>query len=132
MLNRTSYDSAATDNIALTWDPAYSTVGGELPFVELPKFQIHGNTPPTTFVRTQLEVTAAGKLNVSFGDIQGLALWLDGKPTPLSSQQTLDLAAGVHTLTLSIDHSLRKQAPLRVELTDGPQVTGKAEWVSGK
>ncbi|MFO0906386.1 MAG: PVC-type heme-binding CxxCH protein [Pirellulales bacterium] len=131
LLNRTSYDSAATDNPVLEWAPSYSLVSGDLPTGDLPKYQIHGNTPPTTFVRTQLEAAAAGKVSLQFGDVQGLALWLDGKPTPLATTLTLELKPGVHTLTISIDQSVRK-APVRVELVDAPQATGKAEWVTGK
>ncbi len=132
-LNRTSYDTAASDNPALTWEPAYSRIGGDLPFTDLPTFQIHGNTPPATFVRTQLEATTAGRLEVRLNDTAGLSLWLDGKPTPVANPLILELAPGPHTLTVAIDHSARK-APLRLELPDSPSenATGKAEWIGGK
>jgi putative heme-binding domain-containing protein len=134
-LNRTSYDTAASDNPALTWEPAYSRIGGDLPFADLPSFQIHGNTPPATFVRTQLEATTAGRVEVRLNDTAGLSLWLDGKPTPVANPLTLELAPGPHTLTLAIDHSLRK-SPIKLELPDNPADgtagTGKAEWIGGK
>ncbi len=132
-LNRTSYDTAASDNPALTWEPAYSRIGGDLPFADLPTFQIHGNTPPVTFVRTQLEATTAGRVEVRLNATAGLSLWLDGKPTPVAKPLILELAPGPHTLTVAVDHSARK-APLRLELPDSPSetVTGKAEWIGGK
>jgi putative heme-binding domain-containing protein len=158
-LNRTSYDTAASDNPALTWEPAYSRIGGDLPFADLPAFQIHGNTPPATFLRTQLEATTGGRVEVRINDTAGLSLWLDGKPTPVANPLWLELAPGPHTLTVAIDHSLRK-SPLRLELPDNPagavgvdagsnpggkvggnsggkatnppSAPGKAEWVGGK
>ncbi|MFM7070509.1 MAG: PVC-type heme-binding CxxCH protein [Planctomycetota bacterium] len=134
-LNRTSYDTAASDNPALTWEAAYSRVGGDLPFADLPTFQIHGNTPPATFVRTQLEATAGGRVEVRINDTAGLSLWLDGKPTPVANPLKLDLEPGPHTVTVAIDHSQRK-SPLRLELADAPaenpSSSGKAEWIGGK
>ncbi len=134
-LNRTSYDTAASDNPALTWESAYSRVGGDLPFADLPAFQIHGNTPPATFVRTQLEATTAGRVEVRLNDTAGLSLWLDGKPTPVANPLLLELAPGPHTVTVAIDHSQRK-SPLRLELADppadNPATSGKAEWIGGK
>lgn len=130
-LNRTSFDTAATDHASLTWEPAYGQVSGDLPFDDLPKYQIHANTPPTTFLRTQLEATTPGRIELRFADAQGLSLWLDGKPTPLSTPLILELSSGIHTLTLAVDHAARKPF-VRLELLDGPQVTGKADWVSGK
>lgn len=131
LLNRTSYDSAAHEHPALNWQPVYATVGGELPLADLPRFQIHGNVPPATFVRTQLEVTAAGPIELRFGDPTGLALWLDGKPTPLTAQRTSELSVGIHTLVLAIDHSARQQG-VRIELVESPSGSGKAEWIGGK
>jgi putative heme-binding domain-containing protein len=130
-LNRTSFDTAASDHPALAWEPLYGRVSGDVPVNDLPRFQIHANVPPTTFLRTQLEVTTGGNVPMRFADAQGIAVWLDGKPTPVESLASISLQPGVHTLTLAVDLSTR-QTPVRLEIVDGEAGAGKAEWVTGK
>ena len=63
-----------------------------------------------------LHVRQEQPLTLKFGDVAGLTLWLDGKPTPLdnSGDLTLVFPAGAHTLTLAIDQNARPQ-PVRLE-----------------
>jgi putative heme-binding domain-containing protein len=128
-LNRTSYDIAATDDPALTWESAYSRVGGDLPLEQLPQLKPHRETPQTSFVYFELEVSTAGAIGFQFNSVDGLSLWLDSKPTPLTGDVTLQLDRGRHRVTLAIDRETR-QMPLRIELVN---VAGsEAQLVSGK
>ncbi len=77
-LNRTSYDTAATADPALTWTPAYSRVAGDLPVEELPRFVVHRELPPASFVRCEVEVVAPGVVRLAFNGTVGLSLWVDG------------------------------------------------------
>jgi putative heme-binding domain-containing protein len=131
-LNRTSFDSAASSDPEFTWEPAYSTVGGELPLDGLAKFIPHRDvTPPTSFLRFEIEATAAGPIELKLNSTAGLTAWLDGKPAQAATSWKLDLAQGRHTVTLAINRDARP-APLRIELADVPGSPARAELVTGK
>ncbi len=130
-LNRTSFDIAATDDAALSWEPAYSLVSGQLPLAGLPHLKPHRETPPTSFVRCQIEVTTPGEVMISFNSSANLEFWLDSKPTPLREKMKLSLSTGRHTLTFAIDRDHRSD-PLRLTLADVPGSAAQAQWVSGK
>ncbi|MGE0759707.1 MAG: sorbosone dehydrogenase, partial [Pirellulaceae bacterium] len=127
-LNRTSHDTAATNDPALNWQSVYSRVSGELPLGGLPRFRPHATTDPTSFVRCAFEVTTPGKLRLRLNDIEGLSAWLDGKPMAVESEVAWELGRGTHTLTIDINHA-RRQAPLHVELLPSE---AQAQIVSGK
>ena len=131
-LNRTSHDTAAGDDPALTWEPAYSRVDGTLPVDDsLHPFVIHRGHPPVSFVRFELNVTSAGEVGIEFGETTGLALWVDGKPTELSPSLSLPLQQGQHKLTISIDRNQRK-SPMKIALPEVAESTARVEIVSGK
>ena len=52
-----------------------------------------------SFVRTQIEVTTAGTVQLRLGNVAGLHLWVDGNPVPLQEVTLLKLETGVHNLT---------------------------------
>ncbi|MDX1944182.1 MAG: HEAT repeat domain-containing protein [Pirellulaceae bacterium] len=130
-LNRTSFDTAASDDGDLVWASAYSRVAGDLPLADLPTLKPHANLDPTTFVRFEVEVTQPGPVQLLVGPATGLALWLDGKPTPLADATTLDLATGKHRFTLAINRQLRSDS-LRVELADVQDSPARVQVVGGK
>ncbi|MCB9941758.1 MAG: c-type cytochrome [Planctomycetaceae bacterium] len=130
-LNRTSYDIAATDDPALTWESAYSRVGGDLPLDGLPQVKPHRETPQTSFVRFDLEVSTPGAIRLQINSIDGLSLWVDSKPTPLQGDVKLELDRGSHRINFAIDRETREM-PLRVELVGVPGSEAQAQLVSGK
>ena len=130
-LNRTSYDTAASDDAALTWLPVYSQVSGQLPVKALPSLVIHRDNDPVGFTRFALDVTTADKVRLLFADVKGLTLWVDGKPTTIANSLDLDLSRGLHILTLAVNQKQRT-APLRVQLTDAPGSKAQAQIVGGK
>ncbi|HRX81771.1 MAG TPA: c-type cytochrome, partial [Pirellulaceae bacterium] len=130
-LNRTSYDIAATDDPALTWESAYSRVGGDLPLDGLPQLKPHRETPQTSFVRFDLEVSTPGAIRLQINSIDGLSLWVDSKPTPLQGDVKLELDRGSHRINFAIDRETREM-PLRVELVGVPGSEAQAQLVSGK
>lgn len=114
------------------WSPAYSRVNGDLPLDGLPTFKPHANLEPTTFLRFDVEVSTPGRINiVSCSGLPGLALWLDGKPTPLTEQTSLDLSTGRHRLTLAVNRTTHTQ-PLRIELADVAGSPAQVQIVGGK
>jgi hypothetical protein len=128
-LNRTSFDTAAGDDPDFVWTPAYSRVAGDLPLDGLPTYKPHANLEPTTFVRFDLDVTTPGKARlIMAGGASGLALWVGGKPTPLTDETVLDLSTGRHRLVLAVNRT-EHTAPLRVEVVEAGAVV---QVVGGK
>jgi putative heme-binding domain-containing protein len=130
-LNRTSFDTAATDDPALTWIPAYSRVAGDLPIGELPQLKPHNETPQTSFVRFEIEVTTGGALQFTFGTADGLSFWVDAKPTPIQDSMAIHLDKGRHRFTLAIDREARS-APLRIDVSEAENAKAQFQIVSGK
>ncbi|MEX2174415.1 MAG: PVC-type heme-binding CxxCH protein [Pirellulaceae bacterium] len=121
-LNRTSFDTAAGDDPDFAWTSAYSRVAGDLPLEGLATYKPHANLEPTTFVRFEVDVTTPDKAKLLIeGGASGLALWLDGKPTPLTDETVVDLTTGKHRLTLAVNRTERT-APLRVEVVEAGAV----------
>ncbi|MCC9607332.1 HEAT repeat domain-containing protein [Blastopirellula sp. JC732] len=129
-LNRTSSDTASTDDAALTWSSRYSKVDGSLPLDELPQIQPHSISPHLSFVRFNLNVAKAGKITIDFGDVTGLKLWDGQSPTPIEKKMTFDWPQGEKRITLEIDRDARK-TPLKVEVIEA-ESTGRAEPIGGK
>jgi putative heme-binding domain-containing protein len=133
-LNRTSHDSAANaDDPAFSWEPAYSRVSGDLPIDELALFTPHRDLDPVSFARCEIEVSTAGRIGLDFGDVQGLSLWIDGKPTKLTPRrmEVFDLPVGRHQFTIAVNRQAHT-SPLRLELADVENSPAKAEFVTGK
>jgi len=130
-LNRSSFATVASDDPRLTWSNVYSLVSGDLPPAELPRQQPHKTTPPTSFVRFQLQVTQAGTLKLLLNDPAGLMMWVDGKALNPASELSLDLATGLHTVTVGVTLEQRA-ADLRIQLDDSASSTGQATLIGGK
>ncbi len=125
-LNRTSFDTAATDDPKLIWHPTYAFISGELSLNDLPTLKPHRETPPTTFLRCRLDVAETGVLQIGVNDPRGVQLWVDGKPTPLESTIRLPLSAGRHRFTIAVDRSLRNDT---WQLRLSPDSASRARWV---
>jgi putative heme-binding domain-containing protein len=130
LLQRTSFASAAGNDPALTWAPAYSKVSGELPLEAVPSL-FHKETKPVGFVRCQLDVTTGGKVKLLLNAVAGNMLWVDVVPVEVKEQVVVDLAPGVHTLTFAVPLDDRHKA-LRCELDDAPGSAARARIVGGK
>ncbi len=101
-LNRTSTDTAASDDPAMNWRPVTSYVNGKLPLSELDRFQQHRQTPPTSFVRFLVDMPSKGIAEISV-PTTGIEAWVDTKPTPAIDLKQLELDAGEHVIVLGID-----------------------------
>jgi putative heme-binding domain-containing protein len=130
-LNRTSYDSAASDEPVFEWTSAYSRVAGDLPLAGLPEYVVHRDNDPVTFLRAELDVTTPGRAMLVTPDIAGLTLWIDGKPALIADHLPLDLTAGRHTLTFAVNRKQR-QSPLAVSIEDVKGSPAQLQIVGGK
>ncbi|OYW18029.1 MAG: hypothetical protein B7Z55_11430, partial [Planctomycetales bacterium 12-60-4] len=118
-LTRTSDAQLMADDTGLAWSPVYTTVAGNLPMPGLPTFgtnvKIVQSERLVAFVRTDLQVTTAGKVTLRWNDPAALQLWIDRKPVDPAAEMTLDLSPGLHPIAVAIDLRQRK-TPLRLEL----------------
>lgn len=130
-LRRTNSSAVASEHEAWVWNPAYTTVAGELPLDDLPAIQIHQGVPPMSYVRCQIDVAQGGPVLLQFNDAAGLQCWLDGVNFDAAKQVQLEVQPGVRTLAIAIDRRARK-TPLRVELADVEGSPSQAQMVTGK
>ncbi len=127
-LNRTSFDIAATDDPALTWQAAFSRVSGDLPITALPQLKPHRETDQTTFLKCRVEVTTGGRMELRFNDTQAMECWLDGKPTPVANPLVVDWKPGTHTVTLAVSRDKRTK-PVRLQLKDVAGSKAQADFL---
>jgi hypothetical protein len=123
-LNRTSTDTAASNDPAMQWRSVTSKVNGDLPLSELNLFKQHRQTPPTSFVRFVVNMPADGIAKIELPP-EGIEAWVDTKPTPVWDLAELKLDSGEYTIVLALDRT--KQADsLRVVLT-GDAIEGSSK-----
>jgi putative heme-binding domain-containing protein len=134
LLLTTSLASAAGNDQALTWGPAYSKVSGTLPLDAVPRFKYLDQNKEQKvlgFVRCQLDASTGGKVKLLLNSAKGLTLWVDKVPVEAKEEMVLDLAAGVHTLTFAVDLNRRREG-LRCELKDVSGSKARVRIVGGK
>ncbi len=131
----TGYGSS--DSAALTWLPAYTEVSGLLPLSDLPVITLNGpkgsgaEVGRTAFARCQVEATTPGRVRLSLNSALGLSVWVDGTSVEPRETIDLDLAAGLHTLTLAVNLGARTVG-LRCALDDLPDSPARARVIGGK
>ncbi len=102
-----------------TFLPAYSLVAGGLPLAELPVVEWDGKKK-YNLVRFDLEVLTPGKVNLDFNATVGVTAWADQKSIPLAeSAGSVDLAKGMHQITLAIDRDKFREKAIQVSLPEG-------------
>ncbi|MEZ6065061.1 MAG: HEAT repeat domain-containing protein [Planctomycetaceae bacterium] len=118
-LRRTSYGRATSDDSAFQWSRAFSRVDGSLPVGELPEVAVRNRVAEgsrgVSFVRTEINVDRAGAGVLKLTNPTGLQVWLNGEPLEVKDRIPVDLPAGRHRLTISLDRSATGDA-LKVEL----------------
>jgi hypothetical protein len=112
-LNRTSFSQVAANNPGFTWSARYSTVSGALPVNVIPAMKVRD--VPVGFAKCEINVTTPGKIGFRLNSIAGTEVRIDGVPVEAKSEFTSELAAGLHTITFTIDTAKRAE-PLLLEL----------------
>jgi putative heme-binding domain-containing protein len=107
-LNRTSTDTAASDDPAMQWRPLTTRVDGTIAPSELDQFQQHRETPPTSFLRFTISMQDNGEARIEL-PTAGIEAWVDAKPTPIWDLAALALSSGKHTIVLAIDRTVQTE-----------------------
>lgn len=104
------------------WQMALSQVNGELPLAELPAAQRMYPWFPK-IVQFGLKLDSAGKVKLGFSTVKGIVVAVDGTELKeLNAEQTLDLAAGTHRVSVLVTRDAGEMAAFRVEILDGTAV----------
>lgn len=134
-LYRTSDTQVISDDRGVQWVPVYSTVGGGLPPRDVLDFTMKERLGEAArkvgFVRSGLTVTTAGSIGLQIADVEGLQMWIDGKPVPVQPRMELPLEVGDHRITFSVNLLTRK-SPVRLELVDVAGSPAQAQFTGGK
>lgn len=102
----------------LTWGPAYSTVGGELPLAELPLLNHrYWHNKGYSAARFSLTAAQAGKVNLTLGVTEGLDIWVNGELIPKDQLGAVELPQGDSTVTILVRHDTAT-APLRAQVQE--------------
>jgi putative heme-binding domain-containing protein len=110
----------------LAWATSYARVSGQLSLSEVADVK-----QQRALVRCQLDVTAAGKLQLDLNDGHGLKLWVGGLATEVKRHVLLDLPRGMHAFDFLVDLRQRKQ-DLRCELAIPAGSTAQAVFIAGR
>ena len=104
---------AIGETAGLPWLPRFSTVAGELPLED---------TGRAGWVRFEVEAIKPGRFHLVFNNATGLRVFLG--PEPLGSPE-VDLPAGRHVFTISVDPTEREGAGLQCRIDPAPGSTGE-------
>ncbi len=110
------------------WTPAYAKVDGSLPLDEI-------KSPPgkPLYLRAEIEASTAGPVELVLDSAQGVTLWANDEPVPLTgSSTTLSLSPGREKVTFAIDPSKRESRLLRVEIKKPPGSEAEFTVVGGR
>ena len=116
------------DSDASAWVPAYGLSTGEIPVDEFTRLA----ESRVLYLRGEVEVSAPGAIDVSLSSPHGVNIWFDDKEATPAPRLAWDATAGKHTITIRIDTTAAKFAPVSVTL--GKAVGSRAEFtvVGGK
>ncbi len=111
------------------WDVVYAKVDGSLPLEEAGA----KGGDKVVYVQGELDVSAAGLVEVKVDRPEGLTFWIDLKPAPPGrASESVSLTAGRHSVTLRVDTTARRPATITVELIKPSGSTAEFTVVGGR
>ena len=111
------------------WDVVYAKVDGSLPLEEAGA----KGGDKVVYLQGELDVSAAGLVEVKLDRPEGLTFWIDEKPAPPGkTSESISLAAGRHSVTLRVDTTARLPATIKIELIKPPGSTAEFTVVGGR
>jgi len=129
LLNRTGIDSASRDAEEFQWNKHYATVQGSIPTKDLPGISPHTADNRFSFLRSNIVVTQPGEITFKIRNADGILLWINGKPTPLTSGiATIKLSNGTHRVVIGIQQSIRKTEDIRINAMPALESTLQFQW----
>ena len=124
--------TAVVADPALAWKPAYARVSGTLADEDVPTVVTLNDAPKIGLARCQVEVSTPGPVRLKLPKAPGLKVWVDGNRIETAETIDVDLATGLHTVTLLVDKDTPNPGGLRLELQDLSGSPARAQMVLGK
>src|SRR5690606_8197941 len=110
----------------------YSTVSGALPIEELPVLEF-GSGERLSFVQFELEVLAAGKVELLFNDPAGIDIWADSNTLTLDGEVAVaDLSPGIHQIVVALDRKILPEGKLQIQVQEAATAPAQFRLVMGK
>ncbi|MEZ5387071.1 MAG: hypothetical protein R3F13_16305 [Prosthecobacter sp.] len=104
------------------WQIMFSKVSGELPLADLPPAQRMYPWFPK-IAQFGLKLDNEGKVKLGFSSVDGIVVAVDdAELKELSTEQTLDLPAGTHRISILVTRDAGELEVFRVEILDGAAV----------
>lgn len=104
------------------WQVMFSQVNGDLPLADLPPAQKMYPWFPK-IAQFGLKLDNAGQVKLGFSAVNGIVVAVDDNELKeLSPEQTLDLAAGTHRISVLVTRDAGDLKAFRVEILDGAAV----------
>ena len=98
---------------------------------ELPIFKLRQGVDDMSFLQTTLRVTNGGSIGIVTNGLEGIDVWIDGKPIATESLQSLVFENGDHVLTFGLNRVARNK-PLLVKARISKSSSAQAQWLLGK
>jgi putative heme-binding domain-containing protein len=112
------------------WATVYARVSGTLALHEAAAAAGGGKV---FYVRGDVDVTAAGAIQVSPRDPVGIRFWVDNLAAPLGTGEfTTNVTPGRHAITVRVDRETRKKPELRIEVDRPANSLAEFTVVGGK
>lgn len=109
------------------WQPAYGTVGGNLPLDELRA----GASPTVLILQGEVNVSAEGPVRVAVKSSEKVQTWVGSEALEGRDQAEVTLPVGRHALTFRVEVSDREKPTLSVELSVPDGASTNFEVVGG-
>ena len=128
---RSSFNTIAIGHADLQWKPAYAKVSGEIELSELPIFKLRQGVDDMSFLQTTLRVSNSGSIGIVTNGLDGIDVWIDGKPIASENLELVDFENGDHILTFGLNRVSRAK-PLIGKARIPKSSSAQAQWLLGK
>ncbi|MCH2612745.1 MAG: c-type cytochrome, partial [Pirellulales bacterium] len=128
---RSSFNTIAIGHADLQWEPAYTKVNGEIELNELPIFTLRQGVDDMSFLQTTLRVSNSGSIGIVTNGLEGIDVWIDGKPIASENLQSVVFENGDHVITFGLNRVSRNK-PLLVKTRISKGSSAQAQWLLGK
>ena len=128
---RSSFNTIAIGHADLQWEPAYTKVNGEIELNELPIFKLRQGVDDMSFLQTTLRVSNSGSIGIVTNGLEGIDVWIDGKPIASENLQSVVFENGDHVITFGLNRVSRNK-PLLVKTRISKGSSAQAQWLLGK
>ena len=124
---------ATLNDPSLRWSPAYSTVSGVLPAIDVPTIDGVFGIPSRGVARTGIDVSTGGKVRLKVALADRLTIWIDGNRVDPKDSIDLNLAPGQHWVAISFNREGETAVDaIQLELVEVAGSSARAQVLLGK